>query len=64
MLHTQAVEKGTMDIINKLMADDKIASFNLVGGTALALKIGQVFYRYRPVYNYRLQLPGNLQPPD
>ena len=29
-----------MDLINKLMVDETFASFNLVGGTALALKIG------------------------
>ena len=40
MLHKETVEKGTMDLIYKLMADEKLASFNLVGGTALALKIG------------------------
>ncbi len=40
MLRKEAVEKGTMDLVDKLMADDKLASFNLVGGTALALKIG------------------------
>lgn len=40
MLHKETVEKGTMDLVNKLMADEKLASFNLVGGTALALKIG------------------------
>lgn len=40
MLRKEAVEKGTMDIIGKLMTDEKLASFNLVGGTALALKIG------------------------
>lgn len=40
MLHKETVEKGTMDLINKLMADETFASFNLVGGTALALKVG------------------------
>ena len=40
MLRKETVEKGTMDLVNKLMADEKFASFNLVGGTALALKIG------------------------
>ena len=40
MLRKEAVEKGTMDLVKKLMADEKLASFNLVGGTALALKIG------------------------
>ncbi|OQP63325.1 hypothetical protein A3860_25905 [Niastella vici] len=29
-----------MDLIDRLMKDDKFSSFNLVGGTALALKIG------------------------
>jgi hypothetical protein len=40
MLHTETVEKGTMDIIKKLLKDSNFDSFNLVGGTALALKIG------------------------
>jgi hypothetical protein len=40
MLHKETVEKGTLDLIHKLMADEKLSSFNLVGGTALALKIG------------------------
>ncbi|MEO8405756.1 MAG: nucleotidyl transferase AbiEii/AbiGii toxin family protein [Chitinophagaceae bacterium] len=40
MLRKDTVEKGTMDLIDKLMTDDTFASFNLVGGTALALKIG------------------------
>lgn len=40
MLRTQSVEQGTLDLIKKLMADDKFKDFNLVGGTALALMIG------------------------
>jgi hypothetical protein len=40
MLRTQTVEKGTLDLIKRLMSDDKFNNFNLVGGTALALKIG------------------------
>jgi Nucleotidyl transferase AbiEii toxin, Type IV TA system len=32
-----------MDLVDKLMNDDKLVSFNLVGGTALALKIGHNF---------------------
>lgn len=40
MLRTEAVEAGTLDLIKKLMSDDKFKNFNLVGGTALALKIG------------------------
>jgi hypothetical protein len=40
MLRKETVEKGTMDLIHKLMKDEKLSSFNLVGGTALSLKIG------------------------
>lgn len=40
MLHKETVEKGTMDLIDRLMKDSKFSSFILVGGTALALKIG------------------------
>lgn len=40
MLRTNTVETGTLDLIKKLMSDDKFNAFNLVGGTALALKIG------------------------
>ena len=40
MLHKETVEKGTLDLIRKLMADDQLKEFNLVGGTALALKLG------------------------
>ena len=40
MLRTQTVEKGTLDLIKRFMSDDKFNNFNLIGGTALALKIG------------------------
>jgi hypothetical protein len=40
MLRTETVEKGTLDLIRRLMADKEFKDFNLVGGTALALKIG------------------------
>lgn len=40
MLHTQTVEKGSLALIQKLMTDDTFREFNLVGGTALALRIG------------------------
>jgi hypothetical protein len=40
MLLTKAVEAGTLDLIRKFMSDDRFKDFNLVGGTALALKIG------------------------
>ena len=40
MLPTQTVKKGTLDLIIRFMSDDKFNNFNLVGGTALAIKIG------------------------
>ncbi|OJY89297.1 MAG: hypothetical protein BGP14_05175 [Sphingobacteriales bacterium 44-15] len=40
MLHQETVEKGTLDLIRRFMQDSKFNSFYLVGGTALALRIG------------------------
>ena len=40
MLHTQTVEAGTLALIKKLMDDSNLNEFNLVGGTALSLKLG------------------------
>jgi len=40
MLHKETVKPGTLDLILRLMEDDHFNSFYLVGGTALALKIG------------------------
>lgn len=40
MLRTETVEAGTLALIKRLMADDRFNEFNLVGGTALALKVG------------------------
>jgi hypothetical protein len=40
MLRTETVEAGTLDLIKKFMSDNNFKEFNLVGGTALALKIG------------------------
>ena len=40
MLRKEAVEAGTLDLIKKMMADNRFQDFNLVGGTALALMIG------------------------
>ena len=40
MLQQGAVEKGTLDLIKRFMADQQFRAFYLVGGTALALKIG------------------------
>jgi Nucleotidyl transferase AbiEii toxin, Type IV TA system len=40
MLHTQTVEPNTLGLLKRLMADETLRSFNLVGGTALSLQIG------------------------
>lgn len=40
MLYTQTVETGTLDLIKKLMIDEVLSKFNLVGGTALSLNMG------------------------
>ena len=40
MLHTETVETGTLDLIKQLMQDRELLAFNLVGGTALSLKLG------------------------
>jgi hypothetical protein len=40
MLHIQTVETRTLDLIKTLMADNQLRDFNLVGGTALSLKLG------------------------
>ena len=40
MLHEETVEAGTLALIRRLMADENLADFYLVGGTALSLKLG------------------------
>jgi hypothetical protein len=40
MLHYETVEKPTLDLLKKLMNDNLLKDFNLVGGTALALRLG------------------------
>ena len=40
MLHEETVKPGTLDLINRLMQDQQLNEFYLVGGTALALRIG------------------------
>jgi hypothetical protein len=39
MLYTQTVEAGTLDLIKELIKDEELDSFNLVGCTALSLKL-------------------------
>lgn len=40
MLHTETVTADTLALIKRLMADNELSDFTLVGGTALALHIG------------------------
>jgi len=40
MLYTETVEAGTLDLIKDLIRDGELTAFNLVGGTALSLKLG------------------------
>lgn len=40
MLHKEAVEQSTLDILIRLQQDDMLKNFWLAGGTALALQIG------------------------
>ncbi len=40
MLFKETVTQGTLDLISRLMQDQLLQSFYLVGGTALSLKIG------------------------
>lgn len=40
MLQTQTVEPRTLELLRKLQSELLMSSFNLVGGTALALRIG------------------------
>lgn len=40
MLHKETVSAETLDLIQRLMAEDELQGFKLVGGTALALMLG------------------------
>ena len=40
MLYKETVNAETLDLIERLMKDEKLKEFNLVGGTALSLQIG------------------------
>lgn len=40
MLHYPTVKPGTLGLLKKIMAEPKLAGFNLAGGTSLALQIG------------------------
>ena len=40
MLHKETIETGTLELLKKLQSEPLLASFNLVGGTSLALRLG------------------------
>lgn len=40
MLHKEAIEQDTLELLIKLQQDDILKNFSLAGGTALALQIG------------------------
>ena len=40
MLHKETVESRTLELLKRLQDEPLLSSFNLVGGTALALRIG------------------------
>ena len=40
MLHKETIETGTLELLKKLHSEPLLASFNLVGGTSLALRLG------------------------
>ncbi|MBQ6307259.1 MAG: nucleotidyl transferase AbiEii/AbiGii toxin family protein [Bacteroidales bacterium] len=40
MLHYETIAPATRELLNKLMSDDRLQDFILVGGTSLALQLG------------------------
>ena len=40
MLHYETITPATRELLNKLMSDDRLQDFVLVGGTSLALQLG------------------------
>ena len=40
MLHHETIAPATRELLNKLMSDDRLQDFVLVGGTSLALQLG------------------------
>lgn len=40
MLHLETIEKPTLEVLKKLMLDNRLKNFVLVGGTALAFRLG------------------------
>lgn len=40
MLHKETIDPGTLELLKHLQAEPELETFNLVGGTSLALQIG------------------------
>ena len=60
MLHTEAVEPSTLDLLKRLQRLPKLSNIRLVGGTALALHLGHrksvdldLFGNFDPIVSYR-----------
>jgi Nucleotidyl transferase AbiEii toxin, Type IV TA system len=66
MVHKETVAKETLDLIRRLMNDEKLKDFNLVGGTALSLQIGRLIsedidlFSKRPFDSKALIIVGEL----
>jgi hypothetical protein len=46
MLHKATIDDTTLELLKKLMDDDVLKNFVLVGGTALSLQLGSDQRRY------------------
>ncbi len=40
MLHKEVIEPGTLELLKNLQKESELKTFNLVGGTSLALQLG------------------------
>ena len=40
MLHYETIAPATRELLNRLMSDDRLQDFALVGGTSLTLQLG------------------------
>ena len=40
MLHKETIDTATLELLKRLMGDERLQDFVLVGGTSLALQMG------------------------
>ena len=62
MLQTQAVEPRTLELLRELQKEPLMSSFNLVGGTALALFFFDNTRRPEPARHKQNSLPLRVLP--